>query len=223
MYREFLDNVRILGVPLKFLKIKKILEGQEPAQQFYNKAFGRYNAVVEDGLNTSTQKQMQFAQLLQLRELGVPIPDETLLDSSTLQNKKQLIEAVSQQKQQQQQMQQMQMQSQMAEADARTKLAQARTVADQGLGIERISRVQENQALAQERKAQAVKDEEIGLLNLVKALKEIETIDLGHLEQLIRIANTIKTQPEKTSSMMPETNINPQGVSPEIPQPAISS
>ena len=26
MYREFLDNVRILGVPLKFLKIKKILE-----------------------------------------------------------------------------------------------------------------------------------------------------------------------------------------------------
>ena len=208
--RVIIDTIQANFTPGK---IKKILEGQEPAPQFYNKAFGKYHAVVEDGLNTSTQKQMQFAQLLQLREAGIPIPNDILLDSSTLQNKKALIEAVQQQQQQQQQMQQQQMQSQMAESDARTKLAQARTVADQGLGVERLSRVEENKALAVERKAQATKDEDIALLNLVKALKEIESIDLNHLQQLITIASTIKAQENTSPSLngaAPIQNVNPQ-------------
>lgn len=179
-------------------KIKKILEGQEPAPQFYNKAFGKYNAVVEDGLNTATQRQMQFAQLLQLRETGVPIPDDMLLEASTLQNKNKLVEAVQQKQQMQQQMQEQQMQAQMAQLQAQTQLAQARATADQGLGVERISRVEENKALAEERRAAASKDEDMALLNLVKALKEIEGIDLNHLQQLLTIASTIKSQ-ETTS------------------------
>ena len=36
---------------------------EEPAPQFYNKAFGKYDAAIEEGLNTTTQKQMRFAQL----------------------------------------------------------------------------------------------------------------------------------------------------------------
>lgn len=179
-------------------KIKKILEGQEPAPQFYNKAFGKYNAVVEDGLNTATQRQMQFAQLLQLRETGVPIPDDMLLEASTLQNKNKLVEAVQQKQQMQQQMQEQQMQAQIAQLQAQTQLAQARATADQGLGVERISRVEENRALAEERRAAAAKDEDMALLNLVKALKEIEGIDLNHLQQLLTIASTIKSQ-ETTS------------------------
>src|SRR5208282_4966064 len=85
-------------------KVKKILGGEEPSPQFYNKAFGRYNAVVEEGLNTATQKQMNFAQLLQLREVGVPIPDDLLLDAATIQNKTKLVEAVRNNAQQAQQM-----------------------------------------------------------------------------------------------------------------------
>ncbi len=37
---------------------------------------------------------MQLAQLLQLREAGIPVPSDLLLEASTLQNKKQLVEAV---------------------------------------------------------------------------------------------------------------------------------
>src|SRR6267142_2048035 len=133
-------------------KIQKILEGQQPTPQFYNKAFGKYDAVVEEGLNTSTQKQMNFAQLLQLKEVGVPIPDDQLLEAATIQNKKKLIEAVQAQQQQAQQMQQMQMQVALGEQKARTELAQSRAIADRGLGVERLSRVEENKALAQERR-----------------------------------------------------------------------
>ena len=173
-------------------KVKKILEGKEPAPQFYSKAFGKYDAVVEEGLNTSTQRQMQFAQLLQLREAGVPIPDDILLESATVTNKKELIEAVVRNQQANQQAQQAQMQSVMEEQQARTDLARARAVADRGLGLERASRVQENQALAGERRAQADKDRALAILDLVKAAKEIEGIDIQQIEKALTIANALK-------------------------------
>ena len=184
-------------------KIKRII-AQEPAPQFYNKAFGKYDAAVEEGFNTTTQRQMQFAQLLQLREVGVQVPDSVLLDACTLQDKQKLVEAVAQQQQAQQQAQEMQMQAALAEQQSRTELAQARAVADQGLGMERISRIEENKALAQERRAEAVKDEEIGFLNLVKALKEIDDIDINQIQKLMALSQMVKTQ--VSPEMMPQQN-----------------
>src|ERR1041385_808834 len=183
-------------------KVKKILEGEEPMPQFYSKAFGKYHAVVEEGLNTSTQQQMQMAQMLMLRETGVPISNEDLLEASTVQGKKKIVERMQQQQQQQMQMQQQQMQAALQEQAARTELAQARAEADRGLGVERTSRVQENQALAVERRAAAVKDQEIGLLNLVKALKEIDSVDLEHVEKLMALARGLKeeVQPVKEAN-----------------------
>ncbi len=180
-------------------KVKKILEGAEPTAQFYNKAFGKYDAAVEEGLNTTTQKQMQFAQLLNLREAGVPVPDDVLLEASTMQNKKQLIEAITNAKQQQEQAQQQQMQSQMELQQAQTELARARAAADQGLGLERISRVEENQALAVERRAQAVRDEDAGLLDKVRALKELEDLDIAHLEKLVALSQMLRTTVNETT------------------------
>lgn len=168
-------------------KIRRIIE-TEPTQQFYNKAFGKYDAMVEEGYNTTTQKQMQFAQLLQMREVGIQIPDDVILEASTLQNKNKLVEAVQRNQQQTQQLQKAQAQAAMQEQQARTELAHARAVADQGLGIERASRVQENQALAVERRAAAERDHEQGLLNFVKALKEIENIDIGQIDKLVNLA-----------------------------------
>lgn len=199
LYKLIIDLVQVNFTPGK---VKKILQ-EEPTPQFYNKAFGVYDAAIEEGYNTTTQKQMQFAQLLHLKETGVPIPNDVLIDAATLQNKKKLIESIQKQEQQQAQAAQQQMQSAMQEQQARTNLANARATADEGLGVERLSRVQENRALAVERQAAAKKDEEVGLLNLVKALKEIDTVDLSHLEKLLSLSNSIK------SSQAPE--VQPQG------------
>jgi len=168
-------------------KVKRIIE-EEPSPQFYNKAFGRYDSAVEEGLNTTTQKQMQFAQLLQMREAGVQIPDEVLLEASTLQNKKKLVESVQMAAQQRTQIEQLQLQATLAEQEARTELAQARSVADRGLGLERASRVEENQAFATERYAEAQKDNAMADLNIVRALKEVEEVDIRQLEKLISLS-----------------------------------
>lgn len=180
-------------------KVKRILE-EEPTPQFYNKAFGKYDAAVEEGLNTTTQRQMQFAQLLQLREAGVPVPDDVLMEAATIQDKKKLTDAVMAASQQRAQMEQAQAQSAVQEAQARTNLANARSEADMGLAIERTSRVAENQALAIERLHEANKDDEIAALNKIKALKELEDIDLAHIERLLSLVNMLK-QPESPISV----------------------
>ncbi len=173
-------------------KVKKILGGEEPTPEFYSKAFGKYNCVVEEGLNTSTQKQMQFAQMLQLKEFGVPITDQDLLEAATIQNKQKIIENALQNSQQAQQAQQLQTQLTLQDIQSRIELNQARATADKGLGLERLSRIAENQALAQERQAQAAKDEDTALLEKVKALKLLEDIDIGHLEKYVALAEKIK-------------------------------
>ena len=190
-------------------KIKRIIE-DEPTQQFYNKSFGRYDASVEEGLNTSTQRQMQFAQLLQLREAGIPISTSDLLEASTMQGKAKIIENAMAQEQQAAQMQQQQAQVAMQEQQSRIELAHARSLADQGLYAERTSRVAENESMAVERMHRANQDDSAALLNKVKALKELEEMDLMHLERLLNMANLLKQQ---------ETTQSEQGVSEVASQP----
>jgi hypothetical protein len=177
-------------------KVQRVI-GEEPSQQFYNRAFGKYKAIVEDGLNTSTQRQMQFAQLLQLREMGIPVPAEILVESSTLQNKEKLTDALTAQEQQASQAAQMQQQTQIELLKAQIEDLHARAVANQGLGHERASRIQENQALAVERRAAAHKDMEEAELSKVKAVKELTTIDLEQLHKAVEILKLITEKQEE--------------------------
>lgn len=173
-------------------KIKNILEGEEPEAQFYNKAFGKYHCMVELGFNTESQRQMEFAQLMQLREMGVPLPDESIIDAATIQNKSRILEVMQKNQQQQMQAQQQQAQVAMQEQQARTHLAHSRAMADQGLGAERYSRIDENKALAEERRAEAMNDNQMALLNFAKAVKEIEGLDFAHLEKIVAIHQMLK-------------------------------
>ena len=182
-------------------KIQKILEGEQPAQQFYNKAFGKYHADVEDGLNTQTQRQMQFAQMLQLKEMGVPISPADLLEAATLQNKDRIVANLEKAEAAQQQMQQAQSQSQMQLQQAQMELAQARARADEGLFQERVSRVQDNKAMAVERLHKANSEDERALLDKVKVLKELESMDIEHIEKLLGMATILKQQESNTSEI----------------------
>ncbi len=189
-------------------KVEKIIGGN-PSEAFYNKNFGKYDAAVEEGFDTTTQKQMQFAQLLHLREVGVPVPSEILLESATLQNKQQLIEAIKQQEQAQQQAQQAQSEMQMQQQQATMEMAQARANADNSTAKERESRIAENQQLAAERKAEAEKDHTQSLLNFIKAIKELESMDIDNIGKVLDMHNAFKQNQnvQPTSNEMPPLNV----------------
>ncbi len=184
-------------------KVQKILEGDRPAPLFYSQAFGTYGAAVEEGLNTTTQKQMELSQRLQLREAGVPISNEDIMDVTTMQGKKKVMDNIAKAEQAQQQAQQAQQQLAMQEIQSKIKAQDALATANQGLGVERLSRVEENEALAIERRAAAEKDHDIALLNLIKALKEIDGIDIGQIEKLLSLSNIMKAQ-------QPDTQVQPK-------------
>lgn len=182
-------------------KIKKILEGEEPTQQFYNKSFGKYNADVEEGLNTANQRQMQFAQMLQLKEMGVPISPEDLLEAATMQNKDRIIKNLEKAEQAQSEMQQQQAQMAMQLQQAQIDLAHSRAEADRGLGAERYSRIDENRALAIANLHKANASDEAALLDKIKAIKELESMDLSHIQQLLTMASQLRDQESNTAEV----------------------
>lgn len=174
-------------------KVRRIIN-EEPTEQFFNKAFQKFDCEVVEGSDTPTQRMTAFKQKLYLREIGIPIPTEDLLADATFQNKNETIQKIIQQEQQQAQMQQQQMQLQMMELQSRANLANARADADRGLFVERTSRVEENKSAAIERRAKSISELESATLDKIKALKELNGVDLTHLQQLVDIINSMKEQ-----------------------------
>ena len=172
-------------------KVERIVE-EKPSEEFYHRCFGKYDAVVEEGVNTSTQRQQQFLQLLHLREIGLPIPTKVLIENATVSDKEQLIASIEEEEQGQQQQQQQQMQVQMELLKAQIEDLQSRAAANKGLGIERASRVEENRALAIERLAEAKKDNDMGTLDYIKALKELKGLDLTNIQSLMKVLELMK-------------------------------
>ena len=185
-------------------KIKKILEGEEPTDQFHNKAFGKYHADVQDGLNTATQRQMQFAQMIQLKELGLPISPEDLLEAATLQNKDRIIKNLQKSEEAAAQQQQQQAEMAMQLQQSQIELAHARSQADIGLYAERTSRVAENEASAVERIHKANSEDQSATLDKIKAVKELEDIDIKHMERYFDMVNALRSQ----ESNIAESKVN---------------
>ena len=203
---KYFGKIRMGIIQNKFLpeKIRRILN-EEPSEQFYDRAFGKYDCVVEDGYDTSTQRQLAFAQALKLKEvLGDAIPGSYLIDKSTMQDKNDLMQMV--QKQEQMAAQQAQQQAQMAmqEQRAAMNMAQAQANYQNAGATERTSRIYENMALMDEREAEALKDREQAVLNKMKAMAELENISMDKIEKYVRIAQLIKQMDE--SDMQQRSN-----------------
>lgn len=203
--------IDLIQANFSYGKVKRILR-EDPTNQFYNRVFQKFDCVVEEGLNTSTQRQLAFGQAFALMQAGVQIPAKFLMEHITIQDKKQLMEQMEQQEQQQREQameaHQMQMQVHQAQIDQ----MKSKSMADQGLGIERVARVEENRALAVERMAEAQNQRSLSVYHELKAAQELEMMDLTHLEKLFNIihglqeAKRVREQAEMPQPVAP----NPQ-------------
>lgn len=205
--RKMISVIQENFTPGKVMRIT----GEQPTQQFYDKSFGKYDAAVEEGINSTTQRQLQFAQLLHLKEAGLPIPDDVIIKASTMQNKNDVLKSIAEETKRKSQLEEMQFNATMQEQQSRIELAQARAKADEGLGIERVSRVEENRAFAVERIAEAKKDRTQGILNIVKAISELDDMELSQMEKMLAMSGAIR-EAEKvtgTPSAQPLTGAQP--------------
>lgn len=168
-------------------KVRQVI-GEEPSSEFDNKLFFKYGCKIVQGALTETQQQLQLQQLLYFRETtGINIPAKLIIEASTLQNKDELIETIVQeeeaQKQQQQQMAELQMQ-QMA-VDNQTKLSYA--AAEEGLAKERAAKIVTDRAVAIDKLKRANQEDTHSLLNVIKAIKELQSMDLDQIGKQVEI------------------------------------
>ena len=167
-------------------KVQRILN-QEPSEEFYQHSFSKYDCNVVESLDAPNQKMIAFKQALYLKELGLPITTKFLMEMSSFQNKPEQIKEMLEQEQQQQQMAQQQQQMEMMELQQRAKSLDAKAFADKGLGVERLSRVGENEGLEISRRSQAALDE-------VRAVKELQGMDIEQLRNLVDVLEVIKSR-----------------------------
>lgn len=181
-------------------KVKQVI-GEEPTSEFDNKAFFKYGCKVVQGALTESQQQLQLQALIYFRETtGIDIPPAAIIKASTIQNKDELIKAIEQREQAAQQQQQAvaQMEMQRAQVDMATKLGYAKS--QEALAAERLSKIDLDKAVNIERIERSNEERTGSVLNLLKAVKELQGIDLTHLQQALDIVNSLEgRQGEKTS------------------------
>lgn len=182
-------------------KVKSVI-GEDPTQEFDDGIFFKYGVKVTQGVLTETQQQLELGQLLNLKEiLGDATPPpviQRIIDCMYIQNKDELKEQIAEfqqaQSQQQEQMQQLQMQQ--LQVDNETKLAYAQS--QKGLAAERVAKIQTDVAIAQDKIKRAHTEDTASLLNVLKAVKELEGMDLNQLEQKLMILQNLQPAAQET-------------------------
>lgn len=179
---------KLLSIVLNNWNAAKVslLLGEEPSPYFYSHIFAKYQVIVEEGLNTATQKQQEFIQWMDLNQaLGGIIPPSEIAKRAVIQGKNELVEILAQQEQMQsaqaahaQNVAHVLEEAKVKElyAKAANYLANARerhgrNESNIGLFEERISEVQKNQALSTKAKMEALEK----LVDVIQKYGEVET------------------------------------------------
>ncbi len=173
-------------------KVKQVT-GEEPTAEFDNKAFFKYGCKVIQGALTETQQQLNLQQLLYFRETTqIAIPDRVIIEASTLQNKTELIEALEADAKAKQEQQQKVEQLQMHALQVETKTKESYSHSQDALAAERVAKIQTDKAVNVERLQRAEEEKTGAVLNLIKAVKEIEGMKLDHLQRALAIVEQLK-------------------------------
>ncbi len=191
-------TIEIIQKNWTFGKVKQVI-GEDPTPEFDNKLFFKYGCKVATGVLTETQQQLEAQQLMYIKEMGGPIEWSDILPKLTLQNKDELLKKIQQREQAAQQQQQMlsQIQMQQMQVENETKLSYSRS--QDGLAQERIAKIQLDKALNAERLQRSEEEKTAGLLNVVRALKEIQGLDLDHFEKSLGILHALEPPTPETN------------------------
>lgn len=182
-------------------KIKQVI-GEEPTPEFDDKAFFVYGAKVVQGVLTETQQQLELAQIFELQaRFGEIFPPDEVVEAMTIQNKDRIVEKMltAQKAQQEQQAKMAELQMQQLQVDNQTKLSYAES--QSSLAKEREAKIITDVAVAEDKLKRAHTEDTAALLNVLKALKELEGMDLEQMQQKLEILNALQPEAQVTPTV----------------------
>jgi hypothetical protein len=215
--QDLFDNLRFSQKQLSLLalkliqtwkpqKIKRILN-KDPVEGFFDKDATKYDCLIQEGVLTDTQRQMFFRQLVELQQLGGMIPPMSLVKAAPIQGKTQLYEDIQEQLQQQQQQAQEQAKVQNALLSAQTNLATSQSLQQVAGAKERFTRSIANLGLEDERSSEAEQNRTQAVLDQVKAIKELDAIDVSTAREELTLAAMLREQNRAEEEQMKADNV----------------
>jgi hypothetical protein len=189
---------RLLQIALNNWNAEKIglIIGEEPSPHFYSKVFAKYKVVVEEGLDTPTQKNFQAQQMLEINErFGREVlPASMIIKDMNIQGKTEIVKYLQEQEQQQSQVQSEAQNIQHAFEEAKLKELYTKSVSNLATARERQGRAESNIGLFEERLSMITKNHASSQKEKMEALsKLVETIQkYGEIETFLQ-ANNLDT------------------------------
>lgn len=169
----------------------RLMIGEEPSPYFYSGIFSKYNTVVEEGLLTPTQKNLQAQQMMDInlafgREV---IPPSMIIPNMNIQGKSQIIEFLKQQEQQAAQLQQEQTAIQHAFEDAKLKEMYSKAANNIASAKERYGRFESNIGLLEERISEISKNRALSSKAKMEALEKLVDViaKYGEIEAALKM------------------------------------
>lgn len=208
---------RLLKISLNNWNAEKVelIIGEEPSPHFYSKIFAKYQTVVEEGLLTPTQKNLQAQQMMDINQAfgREVIPPSMIIKDMNIQGKAEIMQFLQQQEQQQsaaaaeaQNIQhtyeEMKMKELMAKIHNQLSQARerdARAESNVGLFEERMSEISKNHSMATKEKMAALAQ----LMETIQKFGEVETFLRGNQLDSIKMD---EEETEKNARMDVERN-----------------
>ncbi len=186
-------KIRLQAIRKNFSKgkVRNIL-GHDPDDRFFTSHSLKYAVTVEEGNYSTTQRQMELQQLLHFKELGMAIPDKSILRAAFITNKKQVMEEMEEMQQQQAQSQQAEAQSQAQQVETDNMAKQAKARSDLAREKELLASAQEKLANIGQIQAKAQHEEIAADLDLVKMMVELEDMQFNQFKSAFEYAQAVK-------------------------------
>lgn len=169
-----------------------LIIGEDPSPHFYSKIFAKYQTLVEEGLNTATQRQQEFMQWLELNQaLPGLIPPSEIAKRATIQGKTELMEILANVEKQQAAVQEHATTIQHVLEEAKIKELYSKSAANLATARERHGRAEADIGLFEERLSEITNNRSMALKNKMEALsKMMEVIQkYGEIETSLKAAN----------------------------------
>lgn len=182
--------------------LKSILTPENQLQKMASSLL-KYNCRVEEAEMTSTQRNLQFMQALQLKQLGIPISNKYIIEKSTLQGKREIIEDIQQQEQQAQQMQMAQSQAELEQSQMLAHSLEAKADSDFASAQEKRARAISDIGLAKHHEALAISDRAKANLDNAKMINELDEMPEN---RLLKIMDAVMSMQEREHAMMMAEN-----------------
>lgn len=172
-------------------KIRRMIQ-EEPTNEFRDKSFQKYDAVVTNAPLTATTKQLAYLQKYSLWKDGLPIPPDMLLSDLTIQDKDKMVEAIQQQQQAQQQQEQQMAQLQMENQRIVNESLQSKAMSDRALASERDQKGQLEQMEIITKFNESERMKASTLLEEAKTAHEIQAMGVDSFVKIISLIQNIQ-------------------------------